>query len=181
MRLTRFTDNALRCLLFLAARPERPATVREVATSMGMSPDHLLKVIKRLVELGYVRTIRGRYGGVTLAIPASSINLAAVVRATEDSFALVPCFAPSGSSCPIGPYCSAADSLQKALGAFFEVLQRCSIGDLARGGSEHLAAPKGVAQCSVASCGEARRVHQGITDSAILPLSYFRREGNVSS
>jgi Rrf2 family protein len=147
MRLTRFTDNALRCLLFLATRPDRPATVREVATSMGMSPDHLLKVIKRLVELGYVRTIRGRRGGVTLAVPASSINLAAVVRATEDNFALVPCFAASGSTCPVGPYCSAADSLQKALGAFFDVLQRCSIGDLANRTNDQLAAPKGVAQC----------------------------------
>ena len=75
MRLTRFTDNALRCLLYLAAEPGRVATVQEIATATNMSPDHLLKVIKRLGELGYVQTIRGRRGGVRLGTAASSIRV----------------------------------------------------------------------------------------------------------
>ena len=42
MRLTRFTDNALRALVYLALDPDDIPTVGEVARKMGMSEDHLL-------------------------------------------------------------------------------------------------------------------------------------------
>lgn len=130
MRLTRFTDNALRCLLYLGAEPLRVVTVHEIATTMGMSPDHLLKVIRRLVELGYVRTIRGRHGGVQLAVAPEDICVADVVRATEDNLALAPCFGAKPESCPVGPACRLATCLHEALGAFFAVLTQHSIADL---------------------------------------------------
>jgi Rrf2 family nitric oxide-sensitive transcriptional repressor len=130
MRLTRFTDNALRCLIYLAAEPERSATVTEIATAMRMSPDHLLKVVKRLVVLGYVRTLRGRKGGVRLALPAATIRVADVVRATEDNLALMPCFGATTMLCPLGPSCTLAHGMHEALHAFFHVLQRYSIADL---------------------------------------------------
>jgi Rrf2 family transcriptional regulator, nitric oxide-sensitive transcriptional repressor len=132
MRLTRFTDNALRCLLYLAAEPERAATVHEIAKATRMSPDHLLKVIKRMVELGYVQTIRGRRGGVRLATDPSSIRVADVVRATEDNLALVPCFGANADECPMGPACGLAACMHQALGAFFAVLGHYSISDLSK-------------------------------------------------
>ncbi|HEY7568303.1 MAG TPA: Rrf2 family transcriptional regulator [Gemmatimonadaceae bacterium] len=130
MRLTRFTDNALRCLLYLAATPSRTATVSEVAERMGMSADQLLKVIQRLVALGYVRTIRGRNGGVTLAKDAAAISVAEVVRATEPSLALVPCFEPCNTECPLTGSCLLADALAESLGAFFGVLEQRTVADL---------------------------------------------------
>ncbi|MEW5917979.1 MAG: Rrf2 family transcriptional regulator [Gemmatimonadota bacterium] len=133
MRLTRFTDNALRCLLYLAEEPTRVSTVNEIATAMAMSPDHLLKVIKRLVELEYVRTIRGRNGGVQLATDAALITVAAVVRATEDNLEIVPCFDEDAAHpCPIAHRCGLAPVFGEALGAFFDVLGRYSIADLAK-------------------------------------------------
>jgi Rrf2 family iron-responsive transcriptional regulator len=96
-----------------------------------MSPDHLLKVIKRLVELHYVRTLRGRKGGVQLATAPDAIKLADVVRATEDNLAIVPCFSPSDATiCPIVDSCGLAGCMQEALGAFFAVLGRHTISDL---------------------------------------------------
>lgn len=132
MRLTRFTDNALRCLLYLAEEPKRVATVQEISGKMAMSPDHLLKVVKRLAELGYVRTIRGRRGGVTLAVAPEAISVANVVRATEDNLALVPCFGAAPERCPLAPACTLATCLDAALGAFFDVLARHTVADLVR-------------------------------------------------
>ncbi len=132
MRLTRFTDNALRCLLHLGGEPTRIATVHEIATAMGMSHDNLLKVIKRLVDLGWVRTIRGRHGGVQLAVQPHDIRVADVIRATEDNLALAPCFGALSDSCPVGPVCQLATCLHEALGAFFAVLAQYSIADLVR-------------------------------------------------
>ena len=130
MRLTRFTDNALRCLLYLAAMPSHTATVSEVAERMGMSADQLLKVIQRLVALGYVRTIRGRHGGVTLARSAEAITVAEVVRATEPTLALMPCFEPGSTDCPLTGSCALAGALHESMRAFFGALQRRTVADL---------------------------------------------------
>jgi Rrf2 family nitric oxide-sensitive transcriptional repressor len=129
-RIPRFTDNALRCLMYLGTTGDRVVTVGEVASRMAMSEDHLLKVVRRLVELGYVVTVRGRRGGVRLATEPSRITVGDVVRATEENVALVPCFTPGDDSCPLTGNCALADSLDQALGAFFASLQRQTIADL---------------------------------------------------
>jgi len=130
MRLTRFTDNALRALLYLALEPDRVPTVGEVARRMGMSEDHLLKVVQRLSHLGYVKTIRGRNGGMRLAKPADSIVVGQVVRQTEDNLAIVPCFDPTESPCPVAPACGLAPALDEALTAFLTALDRYTVAAL---------------------------------------------------
>lgn len=130
MRLTRHTDNALRCLILLALEPERAVAVPEIARRMHMSQDHLFKVVGTLGELGYVRTTRGRFGGVQLAKPAENISVGKVVRSTEESFALVECFNPEENDCPIAPACALATTLDRALKAFLAVLDDVTLADL---------------------------------------------------
>jgi Rrf2 family nitric oxide-sensitive transcriptional repressor len=130
MRLTRFTDNALRCLMYLGRNPGRVVTVGEVSHAMAMSEDHLLKVVRRLVDLGHVRTVRGRRGGVQLRRSATEIVIADVVKATEDNLALVPCFQPGDVSCPLCNNCGLASLLDDALGAFFATLRTKTLADL---------------------------------------------------
>lgn len=129
MRLTRFSDNALRCLIYLGVTREETVTVGDVALRMQMSEDHLLKVVQRLVQLGYVQSIRGRNGGIRLAKDPAAIPVAEVVRATEDNLALVPCFADA-EACPISPACTLAHCLDDALNAFFGVLEGYTLADL---------------------------------------------------
>lgn len=131
MRLTRHTDNALRALIYLAIHSgEEPSRTTDIARRMGMSEDHLAKVIARLAQLGYVETLRGRIGGVRLARPAADINIGEVVRGTEDNLNLVECFDPATNQCPIAPACALAPALDEALTAFFAVLDRYTLADL---------------------------------------------------
>jgi Rrf2 family nitric oxide-sensitive transcriptional repressor len=130
MRLTRFTDNALRALVYLALDPDDIPTVGEVARKMGMSEDHLLKVVQRLSQLGYVKTIRGRNGGMRLAKPAVEIVVGEVIRRTEDNMSLVPCFDPTEINCPISAACGLAPALDEALQAFLTTLDRYTVADL---------------------------------------------------
>lgn len=144
MRLTRHTDNALRALIYLGIQPEGPpARIADIARRMGMSEDHLAKVIARLAQLGYVETVRGRDGGARLAQPAEQINVGAVVRATEDNLTLVECFDPATNQCPIAPACALAPALDEALTAFFAVLDRYTLADL-------VAKPRAIAKLLVA-------------------------------
>ena len=130
MRLTRFTDNALRCLMYLGRNPGRVVTVGEVSRAMAMSEDHLLKVIRRLVDLGHVRTVRGRRGGIVLQRAATDIVIADLVKSTEDNLAIVPCFEPGDTSCPIYMNCNLAHAFDEALGAFFAALRKRTLADL---------------------------------------------------
>src|SRR3569833_640355 len=91
MRLTRYTDYAMRVLLYLGARPERLCSIAEIAGAYRVSQNHLMKVVNDLVRQGYVASARGRFGGIRLGRPAEEINVGAVIRHTEDGFDLTDC------------------------------------------------------------------------------------------
>ncbi len=132
MHLTRFTDNALRCLMLLGLEPERCVPVPEVATRMNMSYDHLVKIVQRLTAVGYVETERGRHGGVRLAMRPVDINIGTLVRHTEDNLILVECFNSDHQECPIASACKLAGVLDQALAAFFKVLDGRTLEDVLR-------------------------------------------------
>ncbi len=107
MRLTVYTDYALRMLMYLALKDDGLATIEEIAQSYGISKNHLMKVAHQLGVAGYVDTVRGRNGGLRLAKPAKAIGLGEVVRHTEPDMAIVMCFEPTtpiARSCPIACY-----------------------------------------------------------------------------
>lgn len=125
MRLTRYTDYALRVLTYLGAQPDRVCSIAEIARAYGISQNHLMKVAHDLGKAGYVEGVRGRAGGIRLGKPADKINVGEVVRHTEEGFDLVEC-----GSCAIAPACELTGILHEALAAFMTVLDRYTLADL---------------------------------------------------
>jgi Rrf2 family iron-responsive transcriptional regulator len=68
---------------------------------------------------------------VRLGKPAEEINLFDVVRVTEESFAMAECFENDATDCPLIDSCGLNSALREALGAFFAVLERHTIAELA--------------------------------------------------
>ena len=130
MRLTQFSDFALRTLLYVGAHPDRLVPVGEVASAYRISYNHLVKVAAMLVDLGVVEAVRGRRGGLRLAKAPSEIGVGWVVRRTESDFHLVECFDRSTDSCPISPACVLKNVLQDARKSFFAALDRYTLADL---------------------------------------------------
>lgn len=130
MRLTFHTDYALRMLIHLAVNNARPTRVADVALSYGISRNHLLKVALTLGRLGYVKTVRGRCGGIALARSPEHIILGEVVRQLEDDFALVECMRAEGGRCVISPACRLRSIVRKALDAFLAVFDQYTLADL---------------------------------------------------
>ena len=141
MRLTTFSDFALRVLMYAAAAGDRLITIEETAKIYKVSRAHLMKVVNILTRTGYLKGVRGRSGGFTLAKPPEAINLGAVVRATEPDFALVECFA-SGSQCIITRRCQLPEVLNEALNAFIGTLDRYTLADIMLA-KRDFAAPRG--------------------------------------
>ncbi len=133
MRLTRYTDYALRVLMHLAARPDRLASIAEIARAYGISQNHLMKVVHDLRKEGYVAAVRGRSGGIRLGRPANEILVGEVVRHTEEDFDLVEC-----GSCLIARACGLTGVLNEGLAAFMAVLDRHTLADLVDNRAEAL-------------------------------------------
>src|SRR5260370_42379767 len=104
MRLTSFTDFALRALMRLAGEPTRSFATNEIASEFRISRNHLAKVVRDLAHGGFITTQRGVGGGFALARPPQSITLGEVVRALEGE-ALVECFREDGGACGLTPRC----------------------------------------------------------------------------
>jgi len=129
MRLTQFTDYALRLLIFSAMHSDRLVTIEEAAAAYGISRSHLMKVANHLTRDGFLKSVRGRTGGLGLARPAKAIGLGAVVRSTEPDFAIVECFGAE-DSCRITPSCRLRGILADAMQAFLAEIDRHNLADL---------------------------------------------------
>lgn len=129
MRLTFHSDYSLRVLMYLATFPDRVATAERIASAYGISHHHIMKVVQRLSRAGFVETMRGRSGGIRLALPADQITVGAVLRATEEDFDLVECFR-NKESCCITPACRLKGALRAALAAYLHVLNDWTLSEL---------------------------------------------------
>jgi Rrf2 family nitric oxide-sensitive transcriptional repressor len=132
MRLTVYTDYALRLLMYLAVKDGGLATIAEVAKSYGISKNHLMKVAHQLGQAGYVDTLRGRGGGLRLAAPVETITIGDVVRRTEPDMAVVACLNPVDAPCAIKSCCVLRRALAQAGAAFLDVLDGYSLADLVK-------------------------------------------------
>jgi Rrf2 family nitric oxide-sensitive transcriptional repressor len=130
MRLTQFSNFAVRILMYAGLKGNGPSSIPEVAKAYGISHDHLKKAAAELCHLSVLEAVRGRSGGVRLTRHPDTISIGTVVRATEGSSSLVECFDPETNTCPLISHCRFRLALQEAQKAFFAVLDRHTLGDL---------------------------------------------------
>ena len=102
MRLSRFADYAVRVLIYSAMHPSRLVNLQELSDFYGISLAHLRKVVHKLGRLGYLKTARGKGGGLQLQRAVEEINIGAVVAELEGREPLLDC---SGLSCVARPAC----------------------------------------------------------------------------
>jgi Rrf2 family nitric oxide-sensitive transcriptional repressor len=130
MKLTAFTDYSLRVLIYLAAQPRRRATIAEIAATFEVSENHLTKVAHCLGKGGWLANVRGKGGGLELAMPPELIGVGRVVRETEGVSMLAECFGDDDSNCSIASICRLRGVLGEAVNAFYAVLDRYTLADL---------------------------------------------------
>ena len=133
MRLTQHADYGLRVLMYLASRPGEYATSADLAKTFGVSHHHLLKVVHRLCELGWVDAKRGPTGGVSFLPSTGDVTVGEVVRALEPQHALVECFDPKTTRCPVNGMCRLKGVLGEALQSYYATLNLYTLRDLVSG------------------------------------------------
>jgi Rrf2 family nitric oxide-sensitive transcriptional repressor len=129
MRLTSFTDYALRMLMRLAGAPGQSFTTDGIAREFAVSRHHLHKVVRELAQAGYITTQRGAGGGFRLAVPPESLTIGAIVRRLEARQPLVECFRADGGACVLTPRCLLKRRLAVAREAFLAELDRTTLAE----------------------------------------------------
>ncbi len=128
MKLTRQTDYSLRVLIFLALQEEgRLVTISEITEHFDIPRNHLVKIVHRLGQLKYLKTLRGKGGGMCLGHGAADIVIGRVVRDVESTLEVVNCHEPP---CPLEVGCVLKGALVEARDAFLAVLDRYTLADL---------------------------------------------------
>lgn len=136
MRLTRFSDIGLRVLMYLAREQRSPAvTVAEVACQFDISHNHLVKVVGAMAKLGWIDALRGRHGGISLAVPADRLRIGDVLQVLEGRGEAGDC---QGLICRQAGDCGLRQALRGGMQAFYAAMNRHTLADIVSGDTGEL-------------------------------------------
>lgn len=166
MKLTNYSDYALRSLIFLAVTPKQGelCNINDIAKAYDISKSHLTKIIHQLGRLGYIESVRGKGGGIRLAKDPSDVNIGELIRHTESGFGILDCLDDASNretyqskssqqvnkislvniiddsqNCVISPACHLKGIFYKAMLAFVEVLDGYTLADVLTNEAELMA------------------------------------------
>lgn len=130
MRVTKRTNIAIRVLMYCAAHNDRLVTKSQVAERCNASENHLAQVVNQLGQLGYLKTHRGRNGGLELGRAPADIRIGDVFRAMEAPVPLAECFADVDNTCPLVDACRLRIALADAAEVFYAHLDAVTLDAL---------------------------------------------------
>ncbi|MBX2879700.1 MAG: Rrf2 family transcriptional regulator [Granulosicoccus sp.] len=131
MKLTSYTNYALRSLQLAALNAPNLVRIDDVVQIHGLAKPHVRKIVHELGQAELLITHRGRSGGFQLARPANTIVVGDVVRLSEGPMDVVECFNPKTNTCPLIGVCKLSRAIQQATDAFMAVLDDLTIADIA--------------------------------------------------
>lgn len=137
MRVTKRTNIAIRVLMYCADNSGRLVTKSEIATRCSASENHVAQVVNQLGQLGFLKTHRGRNGGLELARVPNEICIGEVFRAVEVAVPATECTNDCDSTCPLMAACRLRHALAEACEAFYAQLDALSL-DMLVGGNPAL-------------------------------------------
>lgn len=137
MKLTRFSDIGLRVLMYLARETRSPSvTVAEVATQFDVPHNHLVKVVGALAKMGWIDAVRGRNGGIRLAVNADTLRIGGVLRVLEGDDEVIDC---EGIGCRLAGDCQLRNALSVGVEAFYGAMDQYTLSDIVSGNTgEHI-------------------------------------------
>ncbi|MEJ2684052.1 MAG: Rrf2 family transcriptional regulator [Candidatus Sulfobium sp.] len=105
MQITRETDYAIRCVLYLAGKRGSVTMVDEISREKSIPKSFLAKILQKLSKSGIVRSYRGVRGGFELARDPEEVSLLDVMEAVQGPVAMNAC-ALDESVCSLSSSCS---------------------------------------------------------------------------
>jgi Rrf2 family protein len=132
VRITARVDYAIRAALELAAAAPDALTSERIATAQGIPSRFLQAILRDLQHARLVSSQRGREGGYRLALPATEISLARVMRVEQGFLADVHGQRPEDVDYP-GPAHALGIVWVAARASYRRVLEEVTLADVVAG------------------------------------------------
>ena len=127
MQLNKFTDYALRILMYISRPSEMPYTIAEIARDLHVSQNHLVKIVHFMAKQEWIVTTRGKGGGIRLNPKALELTLGKIVRILQGDHQIVECNTPP---CVLRSHCGLKGILDQALESFYQSLDQYTLSDV---------------------------------------------------
>lgn len=127
MQLNKFTDYALRILIYIAQPRDMPYTITEIAQDLHVSKNHLVKIVHFMGKQNWLITTRGKGGGIALNPEALEMPLGQIVRILQGENQIVECNTPP---CVLRPQCGLKGILDLALEQFYLSLDQYTLAQV---------------------------------------------------
>ncbi|MDD9893278.1 MAG: Rrf2 family transcriptional regulator [Gammaproteobacteria bacterium] len=127
MRLTKHTDYAFRVLIYLGLMDEETTTINAMVEHFDISKSHVMKIVSKLVAAGYIKSSRGKHGGIKLGQAADTINLRRIVELMEHTLDPVDC---NDGPCRLLQACKLKGILNDAQAHYLSHLEGFNLSDL---------------------------------------------------
>lgn len=124
MQLNKFTDYALRILIYIAPSGNTPHTIPELAQNLSVSRNHLMKIVHFMAKENWLITARGKGGGVRINPEVLKASLGQMIRTLQRGNPIVECNSPP---CVLREECRLRGILDKALEQFYLELDQYTI------------------------------------------------------
>ena len=105
MQITRQTDYAIRCVLYLAREKNRVVMVEEIAREMNIPKSFLAKILQKLTREGILKSFRGVKGGFQVAKNPRQVSLLDVIEAVQGPTAMNKCVVDK-RACQLSVHCT---------------------------------------------------------------------------
>ena len=127
----------LKALMHRAALPPgQSALSSEIAAAHALPQKFLEAILVELRDAGFVRSRKGKGGGVALALSSADIRIGDVVRAIEGPLAPIPCasqrFYRRCDDCPDEEICAVHMMTVDVRNAIAEVMDNMTLADMVR-------------------------------------------------
>jgi Rrf2 family protein len=131
MQITRQTDYAIRCVLYLSRHKDHIVMSDEIANQMSIPKSFLAKILQRLTKGGIVKSFRGIKGGFQLAKEPGQITLFCVIDTIQGPTAMNRC-AVDKYSCRFSDACTVHPVWVELRGKVEEYLRKITFEKLAK-------------------------------------------------
>ena len=134
MQLNKFSDYALRVLMYISQERDTPYTIAEIAENLQVSENHLVKIVHFMAKQNWINTTRGKGGGIRLNPNSLVLKLGTIVRILEGNLQIVECNTPP---CVLRSHCGLKGILDQAVEQFYHTLDQYTLQEVLARSSGH--------------------------------------------
>jgi FeS assembly SUF system regulator len=132
LRVTKLADYGIVIMTNFATHADKAHNARDISSVTRLPLPVVSKVLKSLAKAGLLGSQRGTKGGYRLALPSSSITVAAIIHAIEGPIALTECSDQIHGDCSLEFRCPVKTNWNLINDAIFAALERITLAEMAQ-------------------------------------------------